>query len=403
MSDDSTTGRILLLDVLRGVAVLGIFVVNIEIMNCMLVEQGRCYAGQDDLWNRAADEIRRLFFYSKFFPIFSLLFGLGVGMQIQRLNDRGETVWPFISRRMGGLLLIGVGHILLLWNGDVVHMYALIGLLGPLLYRMPDWGLAGLSVLLLLAFPWLGEPLHGLLSRALEAAGVGAFSTFYPAGQVSAVMVSGGYGEQIALRAVEYRANVPAIWSFFAPLALSMFGLGLLLARSGRFEDLPELSRELATPALVLALITNLYRLFFLYVVLPEGWHRLEDVGPLLLGIMPICDVSLGLFYVWLIAYVFERLQMPWLREAFGATGRMALSSYVLQSLAGLVLLSALGLGWYGQLTKWSSLWIALAFFPLQALLSWWWLRQFRYGPLEWLWRCLTYRKPLPLRRVRRR
>ena len=147
------------------------------------------------------------------------------------------------------------------------------------------------------------------------------------------------------------------------------------------------------------ALATNLFRIFFLYLVLEQGWHRMEGVGPILLGIMPVCDVLMGLFYLWLVAYFFPKFSHSKLSFGLAAVGRTALSNYILQSVIGMLLVSSIGLGMYGSLTKWDSLLIALSVFPIQAALSVFWLRRFRFGPLEWAWRCLTYVRYFPLKR----
>jgi uncharacterized protein len=399
----SVDQRIVLLDVLRGFAIFGIFVVNIEIMNCFLVEADSCYDEQTGLLDRLADEIRRLFFYTKFFPIFSMLFGLGVGIQIMSRARKGFTVWPFIGRRMTWLFLFGIAHILLLWTGDVIHLYAIIGLAGPLLFRLSARLLLYVSVFILLVFPWASIPLYDWIATVMNSLGLDglltSFSSDYPQGEIGHIMREGSYGEQVLLRSREYWTNAPMIWSYFAPLALSMFVLGLSLARSGVYLDLPAFARRIRKPVLILAVATNLFRIFFLYVVLDKGWHRMEGVGPILLGIMPVCDVLMGLLYLWLIAYFFPKFARSKLSLGLAAVGRTALSNYILQSVIGMLLVSSIGLGMYGSLTKWDSLLIALSVFPIQAGLSIIWLRRFRFGPLEWAWRCLTYIRYFPLKR----
>lgn len=398
----SEAKRILILDVFRGFAIFGIFVVNIEIMNCFLVEQDSCYLGQSGFLDRLADEIRRVLFYTKFFPIFSMLFGLGIGLQLLNLAQKKLPVWPFVSRRMWWLLLIGIAHILFLWTGDVVHIYAVIGMTGPLLFKWTPRALLWVSILVLLIFPWLMNPVHELLEAVIsDLGGLSGeeFKALYPEGTISTIMRQGSYGEQVELRSQEYWTNAPFAWSYFAPLAFSMFVLGLFLAQTKAFVDFPAFARKIKNPMLFMAVITNLFRLFFIYVVLDRGWHRMEGIGPLLLGIMPVCDAVMGLFYLWLIAYFFPRLSGLRITNGFAAVGRTALSNYILQSIIGLVLLSSAGFGLYSELTKWNSLLIALGVFPLQMLLSWLWLRHFRFGPLEWAWRCLTYWRVFPLRR----
>lgn len=111
--------RIDVLDVFRGFAILGIFVVNIVIMNSTFLNQDE-FAKQ---WTSSIDQISgkilQLFFYTKFFPIFSLLFGLGISMQALKMLDKGKLSFSFFARRMFILFLFGVLHIVFLWSGDV--------------------------------------------------------------------------------------------------------------------------------------------------------------------------------------------------------------------------------------------------------------------------------------------
>lgn len=118
-----------MLDVYTGFAILGIFVVNIVIMNSTFLNQDE-FAQQ---WTSSLDipiqKVLQLFFYTKFFPIFSLLFGLRISMQAVKLSERGKLTKAFFFRRIFFLFVFGVLHILLLWSGDILNMYALLGLL----------------------------------------------------------------------------------------------------------------------------------------------------------------------------------------------------------------------------------------------------------------------------------
>ncbi|WP_104813393.1 DUF418 domain-containing protein [Aureitalea marina] len=121
-------------------------------------------------------------------------------------------------------------------------------------------------------------------------------------------------------------------------------------------------------------------------------------MGPFLLWLMPVCDVLMGLFYLWFIGWIYRFVLIQKLLSPLSYVGKMALTNYLVQSLFALMLFTAVGYGGYMKFSQWETLLIALGFFPLQILLSKLWLKVFRFGPMEWVWRCLTYRKLIPIR-----
>ncbi|WP_104813392.1 DUF418 domain-containing protein [Aureitalea marina] len=274
--------RIDLLDIYRGFAIFGIFVVNIEIMNCIPLNQDGFYTNFQDFWNQFADEIRRLFFYSKFFPIFSLLFGLGIAMQIQKRKHLTRPYRGFIHWRMFTLLLIGIGHILFLWSGDVVHMYAIIGFFIPFIHRFSMGSLLIASGIILLGFTELGSWILSALLNLLSAIGsdpIANFERLYPVDIIPSVIGEGTYMEGVRFRFYEYLFNLPLAYSYFFPLALSMIVLGVAIGKSSFLRNPQRFIDGIKIPVLLITIISNLYRLFFLYVVLDQGWHHTDQWG----------------------------------------------------------------------------------------------------------------------------
>ncbi|WP_100926651.1 hypothetical protein [Tenacibaculum sp. SZ-18] len=148
-----TSERIELLDVYRGFAILGVFVVNIVIMNSTFLNQDEFAKQWTSSLDIAIQKVLQLFFYTKFFPIIYLLFGLGISMQAVKLFEKEKLTKAFFFRRMFFLFAFGVLHILLLWSGDVLNMYALLGLFTVFLIKKSDKLILGLSVFFLL-FPF---------------------------------------------------------------------------------------------------------------------------------------------------------------------------------------------------------------------------------------------------------
>ncbi|MFA0963836.1 DUF418 domain-containing protein [Roseivirga sp. BDSF3-8] len=381
-------GRIPTLDVLRGFAVLGIFVVNIEIMNCIFMNQD-AFAGQ---WTSAPDRlavrILQLFFYSKFFPIFSFLFGLGIAMQALKRMDRGIRSGGFFLRRMAALFVIGALHVILLWGGDVVHMYAVLGVLTLLVFRVPSRVILLASVALL-CFPYY-EELSGTLFRYLNFQPA-SYLEAYSSEEAVRIIREGSYLEGVRFRLHEYVANMPLLYSFMAPVAFSMFLLGVYAGKKRVVKDIPAFLNSTKWGYISVFVLTNAYRVVFLFVLPDTGVFKNSDLGPVLYRSMFLCDIAMGLCYLWGVAWLMQKQLWVKLLSPLAYAGRMALTNYLMQSLIGLLIFSSIGLGLYETLSPWQTLVMALGVFIFQLLFSMIWLRAFRFGPVEYVWRALTY------------
>ncbi|WP_051907838.1 DUF418 domain-containing protein [Flavimarina sp. Hel_I_48] len=387
------SNRIEILDVYRGFAIFGIFVVNIVIMNSTFLNQDvflEQFTGTLDVF---AQRLLQLFFYTKFFPIFSLLFGIGIAMQALKLNDKNKHIGPFFARRMLFLLLFGIVHILLLWSGDVLNLYALLGFLVVFLLKFPNKWLLILAVLLLI-FPFYDQILAEIFSF------IGFQPEVYLAGytgdRVNEIISNGSYLQGMHLRLLEYLTNIPMLFGFLAPVAFSMFLLGIYLGKNRIFNDFPKFLKHIKVPVLVIALLSNLYRIAFLFY-LPD-YQIYRDFRPFFIKTMVISDVLMGLFYLWILGMIWYFTIWGKLLKPLKYVGRMALSNYILQSVVGLFLFSSVGFGMYERFSPSCTLGIAVLVFLFQIVLSGIWLRFFRFGPLEWVWRCLTYKKIFSLK-----
>lgn len=389
--------RVNLLDIFRGFAVLGIFVVNIEIMNSTFVNQ-EVFSQQ---WSSTIDQftvkILQLFFYSKFFPIFSLLFGLGISMQALKLYEKNKLSFSFFLRRMFILFIIGLLHIILLWSGDVLHLYAMLGLLVTLLIKTSNRILLILSAFFLL-FPYYDQ-IFGALFNYLDLQ-PHLYLKDYAGAEVARIIREGTYLEGIKLRFLEYKSNIPILYSFLAPVALSMFLLGLYLGKKKIWETLEAFIEKIKKPVIFIAILTNCYRILFLFYLPELEIYRNENLRPFFFKFMFLSDIAMGLFYLWGIGWVWYRSRFQRILNPLKYVGRMALTNYVMHSVFGLILFSSLGFKLYETLSPMQTLLSAVAVFLFQIIYSRIWLIYFLYGPLEWVWRCLTYRKILPIKNV---
>lgn len=390
------SSRIELLDVYRGFAVLGIFVVNIVIMNSTFLNQDEFAKQWTSGIDQAAERILQLFFYTKFFPIFSLLFGLGISMQALKLKSKNKLSFSFFARRMFILFLIGVCHILFLWSGDVLNLYALLGLLVTLFISRSNNLILFLSAFFLF-FPFYDQVfsyVFGLLNYY-----PGAYLSNYDGAEVHRIISEGNYFEGIKLRILEYMTNIPMLFGFLAPIALSMFLLGLYLGKNRIYNSLDSFIRQIKKPLLIVTILTNIYRVIFLFVLPKFDIYFDENFNPYFIKMMVISDVMMGLFYLWLIGWLWYNTKLKAVLKPLRHVGRMALTNYIMQSLIGLTLFSSIGFAMYESLSPSQTLLTAVAVYCFQVFFSKLWLSYFRFGPLEWIWRCFTYKKLLPISR----
>lgn len=403
------TDRVEIVDILRGFALLGIVIVNMGLIGVPVYGLAVDMADWPGPLNQAAEGFIRVFAEGKFYPLFSFLFGWGLAAQMLRAETRGVSFVPFYLRRLAVLLLIGVVHAVLFWEGDILVIYAVLGaLLLPFRHRSRRTILA-CAVISLLAPAVIMTGLAALVQWQMSqgaAAGLDAAfaettsSMRQAAAQATAVYAGGSYGEIVAQHIRDLTFLYPSMLFFFLPTVFGMFLLGLLAGREGLFHDVPAhlpTFRRLAAWGLSLGLLGSVAYAYAQEVssrAIPSGMSVLVQVGASLGG--PL--LSLG--YVGAIVLLAQR--EPWLRrlEVFAPVGRMALSNYLAQSVVYLLVFTAVGLGLYGVTGPAIQLLLAVALYAAQAVFSAWWLARFQFGPAEWLWRTLTYGRRQPMRRA---
>ena len=389
--------RIDLLDVYRGFAILGIFVVNITIMNSTFLNQDEFAKQWTSTIDQITERVLQLFFYTKFFPIFSLLFGLGISMQALKLLEKNKLSSSFFTRRMFFLFIFGALHILLLWSGDVLNIYALLGLLTIIFLKKSNKLILILSAIILF-FPFYDqvfEYVFQLLNFQPET-----YLSNYTGETVNQIIKNGTYQQGVKLRLLEYLANIPVLFVYLGPIALSMFLLGLYLGKNKIYESLESFIKQIKIPLLLITIITNIYRILFLFVFIKLEIFKIELVRTLLIKLMVISDVIMGLFYLWLIGWLWYNTKWIKILSPLKYAGRMALTNYIMQSFIGVILFTSIGFKLYETLSPSQTLGTAILVFVFQVIVSKFWLTYFKFGPLEWIWRCLTYKRLIPIKKV---
>ena len=395
------------LDALRGFALLGILLMNMEAFTGPMLASG---SGLDPALSgidRIADGLVYFFVQGKFFTLFSLLFGMGFAVMSQRAEAAGGDFAGVYWRRGLVLLAIGLLHGVLVWSGDILATYALLSFLllafRPLPARWLGWlgalvylGGAGL-VFALALLSWvvsLAPEGADAWNRAISQGGAQMLALVDDARRVYA---SGSYGEAVTQRLRELGASLGNI-TVFGPLVFGMFLLGAAFVRSGamvepaRHARLFALLRWVAMPLGLLAMTAS----FALASYFPLDRFDLRTGSAQALGFVASGLMSLG-YMAWLLRAFATRAGArlaAWLAPA----GRMALTNYLMQSVVCTLVFYGYGLGFFGRMPRAWQVLFALGLFALQMLLSRWWLRRFRFGPAEWLWRSLTYWKAQPMR-----
>ena len=386
--------RLDVLDAVRGAAVLGILFVNIESLSGYGFSSPETRAAAPlSQWNGAAELFIAIFIEAKFYALFSLLFGVGFAVFIERAAARGADAVRLFKRRLVGLLLIGLVHTVFVWYGDILVTYAVLGFgLIPFL-RKSDRALLRTAVLLF------------LLPAALYVAGAVVIS-FLPSGPVERggglppVLADaadhfgrGSYPQVVASNLVFTAANVVRrLALMFFPRVFGMFLIGLYIGRSGLLQRLHE-HQALLRRIAVLGGVAGV-PLAVIGAVLPE---RLPPAGAVFVeGVaksLAIPALTLGYAASLCLLFGRSRLLLRW----FAAPGRMALTNYLAHSVIGIVVFYGIGFNLYGRLSLVSALMFAVGLFALQIVLSLAWLRIAAFGPAEWLWRMFTYRRRFAL------
>jgi len=385
--------RIATLDVLRGLALLGILLMNME---AFVGPMDLSTTGIDPHWrgvDRWADAFVYIFVQGKFFTLFSLLFGAGFAVMAQRAEVAGRDFSRFYLRRSLGLLGIGLAHALLLWSGDILVAYALLSFLLLAFREAPRGWLPAMGVLAWLAAAGLMLLLGAVV--ALMPADAAAAQAAHAQAAIEAQRQAyghGSYAQAVLQRLRDFGASLGALL-VVGPQVLGMFLIGSWFARSGaiaRPADHRRLFAWLRWGALPLGLALMLGSAWYQPWLAP-GRFDLRSATAYVLASVAGLLMCLG-YLAWGVRWSHA---LRWLAPA----GRMALSNYLGQSLVCTLLFYGYGLGLFEQMGRAWQLLFAVALFAAQAALSRAWLRRFRFGPMEWLWRAITYWRLPPLRR----
>jgi uncharacterized protein len=361
--------RIVVLDVLRGFALFGVLLVNMLDFSGSALRAGTLGMRGSEL-DQVIDLGIAFFAVTKFYLLFSFLFGVGFAVQMRRMESSGRPFVGFYLRRLLVLFIIGMAHAILLWDGDILRLYAVAGVLLLLVRQFSNRVLLGIAAVIaasgLIYFGFVGDTSQ--MSKMMSADAI-------------ALYTQGSYADL-----VNYRATQQFILDIQIPMVLVMFVLGLVVGRNGLLDKPAHYQpflRRWWKGALLVGLVGN--------GLLLAGYST-NDSGLMSIG------VHIGapaLSFVYASAVLLNAEKLAWLAPI----GQMALSNYLAQSLICTTLFYGYGLGLYDQLSPILMFGAVLLIFGAQVAISTGWLTYFRFGVMEWLWRSLTYGQIQPLRR----
>jgi uncharacterized protein len=428
--------RIAMLDVLRGVAIFGILLANILIFAFPAQTAGATrepVSGAD----AATSLFIALLIEGKFYTLFSLLFGMGLALQSARADQHTRQFRVIYLRRISVLFVIGTVHGVFFFAADILAFYAVVALIAIPFRKLAPKTLLATGVALYAAgtlalgayvtmsptgaMPadpnwhevlemrraaldeWNDTPAalsandNPFIVRIIRLLPVAELEFYEFMADEHRIFSSGTFGEMAHHRAATiFLVGMPLKLIFVSWRVLALFLIGMYFVRSSlltRGDRSPREWKNLALSAFALGMILQLIG----GVTQPAMGESVAFTAVALTGIL-VGTVVLSLSYAAAVALVTATKGGTLLVRAFAAVGRTALTNYLGQSIICAVVFYSLGLGLFGQLEVTEALALTIPIFSVQLIVSTLWLRAFRFGPMEWLWRTLSYGRFQPMR-----
>lgn len=372
--------RIHSIDTMRGFAILGIFLTNmIDFHSPML------YLNPYVWWSAKSDQniysLIDFFVQASFYPLFAILFGFGLMIMRERSIAKGFAFTPIALRRLGLLLLFGCIHAFFIWHGDILINYAVFGFIALLFFRLSGRALF-LTGLITYLIP---NVLFGLLLILSSLVTPIEMSEFYEHDEAHKSVESyqnGNFIEITSQRIYDWSQvnnldNLVILLFTIFPFLL----IGAGIAKLNWVQNVKHNLKRLKVLLIIFVITGSLLKLLP-FAVRNVFSEFVQDIfgGPLL-------AVSYAMLIILLMEKFSTRLKM------FQAVGKLALSNYLFQSIVATLIFYNYGLGLYSKISVGTGTLLALTIFFVQAYISVIWVRNYYYGPVEWVWRAVSYWK----------
>jgi len=417
------SNRILTIDVIRGVALLGVFAMNIIVfsmpygayLNPTVITE---YEGADKWVYLVVHTI----FDMKMMTLFSMLFGVGLMVYAEKLNRGAElaTVRRLWFRRMFILLGIGVFHAYFIWEGDILVSYAVCGIVFLWwMRRLPAWAMIAIAVPMCIppmlaqwvngmSYDWFVEGnapdfiTEGMTAEEIQEASDKITKDLDPTPeqyeQAKAVH-TGGYGGLFV-----YRLKMVLQMQFFMiPLFMIWRGTAMMLVGAALYKMRIITGERTTRFYLVLTAVSYLIGFAFTFAgIAYNESHGFSIVELMKYGIQfnMVGSIPMALGHMGLIILITRAMPMNFIVRALSSVGRMALTNYLAHAVIGSLIFYGYGLSRYGTMSRLELQMVVVGVWIAQLFWSPLWLKYYRFGPVEWAWRSLTYSKAQPMRRA---
>jgi uncharacterized protein len=395
--------RIIEIDILRGFALFGIFVVNMIVFNSDYLPRSEIWA---DIANLSYLRFVEIFFENKFLRIYSFLFGLGFAMQLERANRRQTPFLNIYIKRVLSLLFIGLIHSAF-WEGDILKTYA------PLALFLLPFRTVKLRIILIWAAIFLIIPSIILMSNEIithskqqdtqerELIQKQLYSDYTKAFQ------QGSFFDVLKINLVILVNDRKSVdyFTWCLDSVFLMFLLGLYSGRKKLFHNLRDnknLLRNIWKWSALIGISGTVGALFF-----AKSWNfkplfpfnaSSPIIGNLTLMIDLIGDTGMSVFYISSLMLLITNQKWKKRISFIAPAGRMPLTNYLIQTAVCLPLFYGYGLGFFGKVSPLLGFILVIAIYTFQLIFSKWWVQYFRFGPAEWIWRSISYGKIQSLR-----
>ena len=383
--------RIETIDILRGFALFGVLTFNMI-----------GFSGQSlrfDAWTNRLDQMVYIFIQffvqAKFYSLFSFLFGWGMAVQMMRGEESGRDYLPRYVRRILLLLLIGAIHGILIWDGDILTDYALLGLVLILFRKRSDRFLLTSVVMCLCISTALNAPWPWMEAfRGDYAAFTKPLRTLLPGERG---VLTDSYLAVTRDRLQSWLTSLVSLIYYFGNI-FAMFLLGFYFGRKRIFHDIAahlRLFRVLCAAGFVIGVPLNY---IFTRTWVDPGWITGPYARMISNGARTFGAPALTMFYISGLVLLLQKTSLYNRLQPLANVGKMALTNYLSHSIVFTLMFYGYGLGWYGRFGPFTGMLITVLAYLIQVRFSRWWFDRYQFGPTEWVWRTLTYGRRQPLR-----
>jgi uncharacterized protein len=383
------TDRLEVIDVLRGIALFGLFSVHMqEHFELFLFPEAKSEILRS--LDKGIHEVVYFLFAGKSYALFAFLFGLSFFIQMKRQADKGIDFKGRFLWRLIVLGVIGWFHSLI-YSGDILTFFFVMGFVLLLLDKLPSWVLIVLAIFFLLQLPFVLIAIGKSISQDFQRNPL--LDTMDAIFKSSAPVFSqGSFPDVISFNIFEAQKSKWLFMFLYGRVfqTLGLFMIGIVIGRSGFFRTI-ESYRQHCKLALIFASVVFLPLYIFNRYYLPEiaADKVIIEAWTIILSSYANFAFVVMIFTGFVLLYQIESIRKR--LDILKYIGRMSLTTYVMQSVVWVPLIYGYGAGLYDSIGFFYSFLLGVLFFIIQILFSKWWMKRYHYGPMEWLWRSVTY------------